>query len=188
MCSESQGSRVQDSEPVCTSFQKLPIRLLTLNRISRRTVAAAFVQVFDLEPTLDDKTREMLQIYQPLITQDTGLPVVATPPAPIVNTQDAIIEEKSNPTPSSENISEGETNARRREAHHELSMCRRQRRQPQGMSPSHPIHLHNFADLVADRELKDPRRLRQEVRLLAHICRRRPSGNRRLPSPRGGAL
>lgn len=69
------------------------------------------MQVFDLEPTLDDKTREMLQIYQPLITQDTGLPVAATPPAPIVNTQDVIIEEKSNPTPSSEIISEGETNA-----------------------------------------------------------------------------
>lgn len=51
--------------------------------------------MFDLYATLDDKTREMLHIYQPLIAQDTGLPATATMLASTDNTHDTPIDERS---------------------------------------------------------------------------------------------
>jgi len=69
------------------------------------------VQVFDLNTTLDDATREMLQIYQPLITQDTGLPVAAVAPAPIVDTQDALDDDQSKLPSSAGNTDKGGTKA-----------------------------------------------------------------------------
>ena len=69
------------------------------------------MQVFDLNTTLDDATREMLQIYQPLITQDTGLPVAVVAPAPTVDSQDALDDEQRKPSSSAENTDESGTKA-----------------------------------------------------------------------------
>lgn len=106
-----QGSRVQSSKPVCLILHQISFTLLIWNRISPRTVAAAIVRVFDLNTTLDGKTRKMLQIYQPLITQNTGLPVAVAAPAPIVDTQEALDVEQSELPSSSENADESGTKA-----------------------------------------------------------------------------
>jgi hypothetical protein len=63
------------------------------------------VHTFGLEATLDDATREMLHMYQPLITQDTGLPVGATASTPAVEPQHAQREPQSPTQPVVENSS-----------------------------------------------------------------------------------
>ncbi|GAB7326475.1 hypothetical protein MBLNU13_g10474t1 [Cladosporium sp. NU13] len=73
--------------------------------ISPRTVAVAVVRAFDLNAALDNKTREMLHIYQPLIAQNTGLPFTAAGPAPpptIDDTQDVCSDGESKLRPSVE--------------------------------------------------------------------------------------
>ena len=69
------------------------------------------MRLFDLSTTLNDETREMLQIYQPLITQDTGLPVAVVAPAPTVDSQDALDDEQRKPSSSAENTDESGTKA-----------------------------------------------------------------------------
>lgn len=96
---------------MCPNPHELSVSLLISNRISPRTVAAAIVRVFDLSTALDDETRGMLQIYQPLITQDTGLPVAVVAPAPTVDSQDALDDEQWKPSSPAENTDEGGTKA-----------------------------------------------------------------------------
>lgn len=69
------------------------------------------MRVFDLEASLDDKTREMLQIYQPLIAQDIGLPEAGVASPPTVDTQDAPVDEQPKPPLPAEGTGEGEKEA-----------------------------------------------------------------------------
>ena len=69
------------------------------------------MRAFDLDATLDDKTREMLQIYQPWVTQDTGLPAEAALQATVDGTQSPRSKEQSKPPPSADDKGEAETEA-----------------------------------------------------------------------------
>lgn len=70
------------------------------------------MRVFDLEASLDDKTREMLQIYQPLIAQDIGIPEAGVASPPTVDTQHAPIDEQPKlPLPAKETGGGGEKEA-----------------------------------------------------------------------------
>jgi hypothetical protein len=64
--------------------------------------------VFDLSTTLDDKTREILQIYHPLIAQNTGLPAVQ---ATTAHAKEDLIDGQPKPSPSVHSTAEGEEEA-----------------------------------------------------------------------------
>jgi signal transduction histidine kinase len=72
--------------------------LLTSCRISPRAVAAALVQLFDLTHVLDQETRDLLQIYQPLDLRETVSPAAAPAPASTLDIQAAYSEESSSYT------------------------------------------------------------------------------------------
>lgn len=91
--------------------------LLTFNRISPRTIAAAIVRIFNLNATLDEKTREVLQIYQPLIAQAIGLPEAATVPNSTAETRVACPDGESKPPVSVEHEGDGEKKALSEDKH-----------------------------------------------------------------------
>lgn len=69
------------------------------------------MRAFHLDATLDEKTREMLQTYQPLITRDTGLPAEAALQSTADVPQNSLSDEQSKPAPSSDDMGEAEKEA-----------------------------------------------------------------------------
>jgi hypothetical protein len=101
------GLKIQNPYVRVCHARKNP--LLTPCRISPRTVAAALVQVFNLSHVLDQETRDLLQIYQPLDLGKTALPAAATAPASTPDLQAANSDEPPSNTPFTDGES-GDTN------------------------------------------------------------------------------